>query len=76
MPMITIDDVEYDLELMSDQVKAQIGSLQAVDRRMALLQEEQAILQTARSAYAAALKRLLSSEGMEDGANTQIQWPH
>lgn len=76
MPMITIDDVEYDLELMSDQAKAQIGSLQAVDRRMALLQEEQAILQTARSAYAAALKRLLSSEGMEGGANSQIQWPH
>jgi len=76
MPTINIDNVEYDLETLSDQAKAQIGSLQAVDRRITLLQEELAILQTARSAYATALKRLLSENDAEDGLKSQIQWPH
>lgn len=56
MATITIDNTEYDLEQLSDNARAQLGSIQTVDQKLAQLQAEAAILQTARTAYAAALK--------------------
>lgn len=77
MPMINIDNVDYDLDSLGDQAKAQIASLQAVERRIALLQEELAIHHTARSAYATVLKRLLDArnEGSSDTPIPQVSWP-
>ena len=57
--MIKIDENEYDLDTLSDEVKAQLASIQAVDKRLTQVREETAILQTARSAYVNALKGLL-----------------
>lgn len=77
MPTITIDDLQYDLDALSDGAKAQLLSLQAVDRRIASLQEELAIHQTARNAYASALKAMLPGEaatGMASGV--AVQWPN
>ena len=77
MPTITIDDLEYDLDTLSDAAKAQLGSLQAVDRRIAALQEELAIHQTARNAYANALKALLPGEAATGmSASAALQWPN
>ena len=79
MSTITIDDLEYDLEALSDSAKAQLMSLQTVDRRIASLQEELAIHQTARNAYANALKALLPGEAQAaTGAapSAGIQWPN
>lgn len=59
MATIKIDDKEYDVDTLSDEVKAQLASIQAVDKRLTQVREETAILQTARSAYANALKGLL-----------------
>jgi hypothetical protein len=59
MPAIKIDDAEYELDDLSDEAKAQLQALQATDRRIIEAQQELAILQTARIAYAAALKSLL-----------------
>ena len=56
MATITIDNTEYDLEQLSVNARAQLGSIQTVDQKLAELQAEAAILQTARTAYAAALK--------------------
>jgi uncharacterized small protein (DUF1192 family) len=56
MPSIKIDDKDYEFDDMTQNAKEQLISLQAVDRRIASLQEELAILQTARIAYANALK--------------------
>ena len=56
METITIDDVEYDLEQLTENARAQLGSIQAVDQKLAQLQVEMAILQTARAAYSSALK--------------------
>ena len=56
MATITIDNTEYDLEQLSDNARAQLGSIQTVDQKLAELQAEAAILQTARTAYASALK--------------------
>ena len=56
MATITIDGVEYDTDTLSDQAKATIGSLQFVDAQMQQLRNELAIADTARIAYARALK--------------------
>ncbi len=56
MASVTIDGKDYDADALSDSAKAQLLSLQAVDRRIENLQEELAILQTARNAYGSALK--------------------
>lgn len=54
-PKITIDNTEYALEDLSDAAKAQLTNIQLTDRKIADLQQEIAMLQTARNAYAKAL---------------------
>ena len=56
MNKVTIDGKEYDSEELSDNAKNQLGSMQACDQKIRQLQTDLAIAQTARSAYAAALK--------------------
>ena len=73
MPTITIDNTDYDLDSLSDTAKAQIANLQAVDRRIAGLQEELAIHQTARIAYANALQAELAS--LDQAAAAKLSWP-
>ena len=57
MPTISIDNIDYDQ--LSDEAKAQLASLQFVDQELARLQAQAAALQTARIAYANALKAAL-----------------
>lgn len=59
MEQITIDGDTYDVQHLSEEAKAQIAALRATDQRIAENQQELAILQTARNAYAAALRALL-----------------
>lgn len=59
MALITIDEKDYDLDTLTADAKAQVVSLRAVDRRIMAVREELAILQTARNAYAKALKQVL-----------------
>lgn len=59
MSTITIDNKEYKLEELSDDAKAQIGSIQIVDQKITDLNAQLAIMQTARNAYAQALTPLL-----------------
>ena len=56
---ITIDDKEYDITTFSEEAQAQLASLQFVDGELKLLQGQAAALQTARIAYANALKAAL-----------------
>lgn len=60
MPMIKIDDKNYDLDTLPEEVKAQLASLQFVDAELQRLNAQSAILQTARIAYANALKEFLT----------------
>lgn len=62
MANITIDGTQYDLDTFSDDAKAQLHSLQITDRKIAELQAEMAIFQTARAAYARALQASLPKE--------------
>lgn len=59
MATITIDGKEYDVDTLSDESKAQLGSLQYVDSELARLQAQAAAFQTARMAYGRALKQTL-----------------
>ena len=65
MPSITIDNIDYDLDSLSEEAKAQIVSLQFVDAELQRLQAKAAALQTARAAYARALSELLP-KGVEN----------
>lgn len=56
MPKITIDDIEYNTEDMSDNAKAQLASLQFLEVQMKKIKSEIAVYETAKSAYIQSLK--------------------
>jgi hypothetical protein len=60
MTTIRIDEMDYELEQLSDDVRAQLTSMQFVDGELVRLQAKVAAMQTARNAYANALKDLLA----------------
>jgi len=62
MATLTIDGKDYDTEQLSDAAKAQVTNVQLVDQKIAQLQQELAIMQTARNAYANALQAELPKE--------------
>ena len=63
---ITIDDVEYNLNDLSDNAKVQIANIQFVEAQIQQLNNEWAVADTARMGYANALKVELANIG-EDG---------
>ena len=62
MPKITIDEIEYNTEDLSDNGKAQLASLQFLEVQMKKLKSEIAVYQTARNSYVAALKSELENQ--------------
>ena len=56
MPTIKIDNVDYDTDTLSNDAKAQLASIQFCDQELARLKAQAAAYQTARMAYAKALK--------------------
>jgi len=63
---ITIDDVDYDLNNLSENARAQIKNIQFVDAQIQQLNNEWAVSDTARMGYAKALNKELSLiEGSE-----------
>ena len=59
---VTINDKEYIFDDLSDAAKAQLISLQRTDQEIVRLQQQLAIAQTARNAYAQALNSELPQE--------------
>ena len=59
MSIVTIDGTEYNTEALSNEAKNELMSMQICDQRIATLQTDLAISQTARNAYANALASLL-----------------
>ena len=59
---ITIDEKEYLISDMSDEAKAQVNNLKVVDQKIANLEQEIAIMKTARNAYARALGAALPKD--------------
>lgn len=56
MPKITVDNIEYNTEDLSDNGKAQVASLQFLEVQISKLKSEVAVYQTARNTYINALK--------------------
>lgn len=61
-PTITIDNQEYIIADLSDQAKTQITNLRVTDAEIIRLQQQLAIAQTARTAYANALQKELTNK--------------
>lgn len=59
MSNINIDGTDYPIAALSEDAKGQLASLQIVDQKVSEAQQQMAILQTARNAYANRLKTLL-----------------
>ncbi len=59
MSIIRIDDVEYELDLLTEEAKAQLTSVQHTDQKIAELKRDLAIAQTARASYASTLREML-----------------
>jgi hypothetical protein len=55
--MITIDEKEYDLDRLSEATKAQLTSMRLADAEIQRLNIQLAITQTARNAYALAVRK-------------------
>jgi len=53
---VTIDGVEYQLSELSEEARAQVVNLRVTDQEIERLKQRLAIAQTARTAYANALK--------------------
>lgn len=56
---VTIDGTEYNVADLSDNAKAQLTNLRVTDTEIEKLKQQLAITQTARTAYANALKAAL-----------------
>ena len=70
MSIVRIDEVEYELDHLTEEAKAQLLSVQHTDHKIAELQRDLAIAQTARASYANALRELLGH-----GADASLQSP-
>lgn len=62
MATVNIDGAEYETEDLSEGALAQLESLQTTDLKIAQMQTDLAIFQTARNAYASALRDALEQE--------------
>lgn len=59
MPLITIDEKEYELDLLSTAAKQQLLSIQFIDAELQRLNAQIAVCQTARMVYSRALNEAL-----------------
>ena len=67
MAKVTIDNVDYDTESLPKEALDQLQSIQFVDAEVTRLNARLAAMSTARNAYAAALKEMLSQDqGSQD----------
>lgn len=55
MSTVTINEKTYALDSLSEEARQQLANIQFVDAELTRLQQQQAVLQTARNAYVAAL---------------------
>jgi hypothetical protein len=64
---VTIDNIEYAVDSLSEDAKAQFASLQFVDQKLAQIEAEVTVYQTARIGYSNALNAALpKKEGKKE----------
>ena len=65
MPKITIDNIEYNTEDLTEAGRAQLNSLQFLEGQMQKIRGEMAVYQTAQQAYINALKAEIANAGIQ-----------
>ena len=65
MPKITIDNIDYNTEDLTENGKAQLASLQFLEGQMQKIRNEMAVYQTAQRTYVAALKAEIEQSGVQ-----------
>ncbi len=70
MPIITINNQDYDIDTLPQAAKDQLQSLQFVDAELVRLQSQASVLQTARIAYGKALSEALANVQQSYGGDT------
>jgi hypothetical protein len=65
MPKITIDDIDYNTEDLTENGRAQLASLQFLEAQMQKIRNEMAVYQTAQRTYVAALKAEIEKAGIQ-----------
>jgi hypothetical protein len=65
MPKITIDNIDYNTEDLTENGRAQLASLQFLEGQMQKIRQEIAVYQTAHAAYAQALKAEIERSGIQ-----------
>jgi hypothetical protein len=70
MPIIKIDNKDYEFDTLPDQAKAQLNSLQFVESELQRLGAKAAVLQTARASYAKGLSDVLLNTPSITGGDT------
>ena len=74
MPIIKINNVDYDTETLSNDAKAQLASIQFCDQELQRLKAQAAAYQTARQAYAKALQAALPTPLEQAQASETLQF--
>ena len=75
MPIIKIDNNEYDLDTLPQKAKEQLQSIQYVDAELQRLQAQVAAMQTARIAYGKALQEaLINAPSPTEGDTLKLGW--
>jgi hypothetical protein len=70
MPIIKIDNKDYELDTLPQAAKDQLQSLQFVDAELTRLQAQASVLRTARIAYGKALSEALADVPQSYGGDT------
>ena len=65
MPKITIDNIEYNTEDLTENGKAQLASLQFLEVQMQKIRNEMAVYQTAQRTYIEALKAEIEKSSIQ-----------
>lgn len=77
MSTITINNIDYDIDTLSDEARGQVRSIQFIDSELEKLNARIAVMSTARMSYASTLQEILDVEAVttsiESGSEASIE---
>jgi len=65
VPKLTIDDIDYNTEDLTENGRAQLANLQFIEAQLQKLRNEIAVYQTAQNAYLTVLKAEIDNAGIQ-----------
>jgi len=71
VPKLTIDDIDYNTEDLTENGRVQLGNLQFIEAQLQRLRNEIAVYQTAQNAYLTVLKAEIDNAGIQPVATAE-----